>query len=70
MPDWMLTWFNDLSTKVVQGYKDIWNAITDVMGRITTINHWVQGIRTQGNTNTVRIHESEAKTWALENWAS
>ena len=70
MPDWALTWFSDLSTKMVQGYNHIWNAITDVMGRIVMVNHWVQGVQTQGNTNTVRIHELEAKTRTLENWAS
>ena len=60
MLDWTLTWFNNLSIKMVQGYKDIWNMITDATARIMMINNWVQGIQTLGNTNTARICDLEA----------
>ena len=70
MPDWKLTWFSDLSIQVMRAYKDVWTAVKDITGKITMVNNWVQGIQTQGNTNTARIRELEAKTRALENWAS
>ena len=60
MPDWTLTWFSDLSIQVMRAYKDVWTAIKDITGKITTVNHWVQGIQTQGNTNTARIRDLEA----------
>ena len=55
-----VAWLREASAKMVQGYKDIWNMITDVTGRIVMVNHWVQGIQTQGNTNTAGIHDLEA----------
>lgn len=38
IPDWTMTWFNYLSTRWVQGYKDIWMAIQGISTRITTMN--------------------------------
>ena len=70
MPDWTLTWFSDLSIQVMRAHKDIWTAIGDITNKITSVNTWIRGVQNQGNTNTARIRESEAKTRALENWAS
>ena len=55
---------------MVQGYKDIQNAIMYLTDRIETVSNWVQGIQTHGNTNMTRIRESIARTQAPENWAS
>ena len=71
-----ISWLREASAKMVQGYRDIWNAITDVTGRIATVNNWVQGIQTQGNTNTARIRDlervkqSEQKVTAMEQYCA